>query len=595
MGSRASRRALPRRPPLFATVVAKSATSAHSIASSVVEAKHDVLVIGAGCAGMRAAIEAFDEGADVALLSKIHPVRSHSGAAEGGINAALGNASEDSPEEHAFDTVKGSDYLGDQDAIQILCDEAPADVHQLERWGAVFSRTAEGKIAQRPFGAAGAPRTAYAADITGHVLIHVLYEQVMKRDILVYEEFFAWQLVIDEDRCQGVIAWDLLNGGLKTIGAKTVILATGGAGRLYTGTTNAYACTGDGMTMALQAGVALEDMEMMQFHPTTLAPTGVLITEGCRGEGAYLLNSEDDRFLKRYAPNAMELASRDVISRAEQTEIDEGRGVDGNVLLDLRHLGAEKILDRLHGTRELSMVFAGVDPIYEPIPVRPGAHYHMGGVDTDVWGLTSVEGLYAAGEVACVSVHGANRLGGNALMETITFGKRAGRHAAEWALSNTTVTVPASVEQDAERELRALLDRTDGERPWKIRDELAETMHVNFGVFRREDQMIEQGDIVQRLRERYERVVVEDKGEVFNSDLTQALELGFLLELAECMVVCGIARKESRGAHARPDDYPTRDDENFMKHTLVTTEDGAPVLEWKPVSVTKWEPMERKY
>ena len=349
-------------------------------------AKHDVLVIGAGLAGMRAAIEAFDEGADVALLSKIHPVRSHSGAAEGGINAALGNASEDSPEEHAFDTVKGSDYLGDQDAIQILCDEAPADVHQLERWGAVFSRTAEGKIAQRPFGAAGAPRTAYAADITGHVLIHVLYEQVMKRDILVYEEVFAWQLVIDEDRCQGVIAWDLLNGGLKTIGAKTVILATGGAGRLYTGTTNAYACTGDGMTMALQAGVALEDMEMMQFHPTTLAPTGVLITEGCRGEGAYLLNSESDRFLKRYAPNAMELASRDVISRAEQTEIDEGRGVEGNVLLDLRHLGAEKIIERLPGTRELSMTFAGVDPIYEPIPVRPGAHYHMGGVDTDVWG-----------------------------------------------------------------------------------------------------------------------------------------------------------------------------------------------------------------
>src|SRR6187200_3517582 len=308
---------------------------------------------------MRAAIEAHDAGADVALLSKIHPVRSHSGAAEGGINAALGNASEDSPEEHAFDTVKGSDYLGDQDAIQILCDEAPADVHQLERWGAVFSRTPEGKIAQRPFGAAGEPRTAYAADITGHVLVHVLYEQVMKRDIKTYEEFFAWKLVIDDDRCQGVIAWDLLNGGLTAIGAKTVILATGGAGRLYTGTTNAYACTGDGMAMALRAGVALKDMEMMQFHPTTLAPTGVLITEGCRGEGAFLLNATGERFLARYAPNAMELASRDVISRAEQTEIDEGRGVDGNVMLDLRHLGAEKILDRLHGTRELAMTFAG--------------------------------------------------------------------------------------------------------------------------------------------------------------------------------------------------------------------------------------------
>jgi succinate dehydrogenase / fumarate reductase flavoprotein subunit len=556
---------------------------------------HDVVVVGAGCAGMRAAIEAFDAGADVALLSKIHPVRSHSGAAEGGINAALGNASEDDPQKHAFDTVKGSDYLGDQDAIEILCDEAPADVYQLERWGAVFSRTADGRIAQRPFGAAGEPRTAYAADITGHVLIHVLYEQVMKRDIPTYEEFFAWKLVVDDDRCQGVIAWDLVRGGLQSIPAKTVILATGGAGRLYTGTTNAYACTGDGMSLALRAGIALKDMEMMQFHPTTLAPTGVLITEGCRGEGAFLLNKDADRFLVRYAPNAMELASRDVISRAEQTEIDEGRGVDGNVLLDLRHLGAERILERLHGTRELSMTFAGVDPIYEPIPVRPGAHYHMGGVDTDVWGQTTLEGLYAAGEVACVSVHGANRLGGNALMETITYGKRVGRHAAEWAQTHTTIAVPPSIEADAEKELRTLLDRTEGERPWQIRDELAETMHENFGVFRREEQMLKQGEIVSGLRERYDRVVVEDKGDVFNSDLTQALELGFLLELAASMVVSGLARKESRGAHARPYDYPDRDDENYMRHTLVTWEDGAPKLDWKPVSVTKWQPEERKY
>src|SRR2546430_8236891 len=439
---------------------------------------------------MRAAIEAHDAGADVALLSKIHPVRSHSGAAEGGINAALGNASEDSPEEHAYDTV---------------------------------------------------------------------------------------------------------NGGLKSIGAKTVILTTGGAGRLYTGTTNAYACTGDGMAMALRAGVALEDMEMMQFHPTTLAPTGVLITEGCRGEGAYLLNGEGERFLKRYAPNAMELASRDVISRAEQTEIDEGRGIDGNVLLDLRHLGADKIIERLPGTRELSMVFAGVDPIREPIPVRPGAHYHMGGVDTDVWGQTSLEGLYAAGECACVSVHGANRLGGNALMETITYGKRAGAHAADWALSHTTVAVPPSVEADAERDLRALLGRDKGERPWSIRDELAQTMHENFGVFRREGEMQRQGEIVASLRERYEHVVVEDKGDVFNSDLTQALELGFLLELADCMIVAGLARKESRGAHARPYDYPDRDDESYLKHTIVTWADGRPELDWRPVTATKWQPQERTY
>jgi succinate dehydrogenase flavoprotein subunit len=545
---------------------------------------------------MRAAIEAHDLGADVALLSKIHPVRSHSGAAEGGINAALGNASEDSPEEHAFDTVKGSDYLGDQDAIQILCDEAPGDVYQLEHWGAVFSRTEDGRIAQRPFGAAGEPRTAFAADITGHVLIHVLYEQVMKRELQVYEEFFAWKLVIDDDRCQGVIAWDLLNGGLKTIGAKTVVLATGGAGRLYTGTTNAYACTGDGMAMALRAGVPLKDMEMMQFHPTTLAPTGVLITEGCRGEGAYLLNAESERFLKNYAPNAMELASRDVISRAEQVEIDEGRGVDGNVLLDLRHLGAEKILERLHGTRELSMTFAGVDPIYDPIPVRPGAHYHMGGVDTDhELGITELEGLYAAGECACVSVHGANRLGGNALMETITYGRRAGAAAADWALTHTTVAVPPGIEADAERELKTLLDRSKGERPWQIRDELARTMHENFGVFRRENQMKEQERIVGYLRERYENVVVEDKGEVFNNDLTQALELGYLLDLASCMIVAGLERKESRGAHARPYDYPDRDDENFMKHTIVRWVGDHPVLDWKPVTMTKWQPQERKY
>jgi succinate dehydrogenase / fumarate reductase flavoprotein subunit len=560
-----------------------------------VEAKHDVLIVGAGCAGMRAAIEAFDAGADVAVISKIHPVRSHSGAAEGGINAALGNASEDDPEKHAYDTVKGSDYLGDQDAIEVLCEEAPDDVYQLEHWGAVFSRTEDGRIAQRPFGAAGEPRTAYAADITGHVLIHVLYEQVMKRDLTVYEEWFAWKLVEDDGRCQGVICWDLLNGGLKLVGAKTVILATGGAGRLYTGTTNAYACTGDGMALALRLGVPLKDMEMMQFHPTTLSPSGVLITEGCRGEGAYLLNGDGERFLTRYAPNAMELASRDVISRAEQTEIDEGRGVDGDVLLDLRHLGAEKIVERLHGTRELSMVFAGVDPIHEPIPVRPGAHYHMGGVDTDLDGKTALDALYAAGECACVSVHGANRLGGNALMETITFGKRSGLAAAEWAHSHTVVAPPESALADAERELRTMLDRAQGERPHAIRDEMAATMHENFGVFRREEQMREEGEIVAGLRERYERVVVDDKGDVFNSDLTQALELGFLLELAACMVEAGLARKESRGAHARPYDYPDRDDANYMRHTMVTWADDRPQLTWEPVRTTKWQPQERTY
>jgi succinate dehydrogenase/fumarate reductase flavoprotein subunit len=560
-----------------------------------VEAKHDVLVIGAGCAGMRAAIAASDAGADVAVVSKLHPTRSHSGAAEGGINAALGNAGADDPETHAFDTVKGSDYLGDQDSIEILAREAPGDIYQLEHWGAFFSRQDDGRLAQRPFGAAGAPRTVFAADITGHVLIQVLYEQLVKRDITVYEEWFAWQLVVDDDRCQGVICWDLLNGGLKVLGAKTVILATGGMGRLYRATTNAYACTGDGMAMALRAGLPLKDMEFMQFHPTTLFPSGILLTEGCRGEGAYLINSEGDRFMATYAPNAMELASRDVVSRSEQTEIDQGRGVNGSVLLDMRHLGADRIIERLPGSRELSMTFAGVDPIHEPVPVRPGAHYHMGGVDTDSDCLTELTGLYAAGEAACVSVHGANRLGGNSLMETITYGRRAGQAAADWALTHTTVTVPEAIERDAERELKTLLGRTQGERPWQVRDELGASMLENFGVFRRGDQMQRQLELIAGLRERYGSVVVEDKGDIFNSDLTQAIELGYMLDLAACMLQAGLARKESRGAHSRPDDHPDRDDENFLKHSITRWVDGAPELSYKEVRVTRWKPEARSY
>jgi succinate dehydrogenase / fumarate reductase flavoprotein subunit len=557
--------------------------------------EHDVLVIGGGCAGMRAAIAAHDAGADVAIISKLHPTRSHSGAAEGGINAALGNAKEDSPEIHAYDTVKGSDFIGDQDAIEVFTAEAPGDIIQLEHWGAFFSRRDDGKLAQRPFGAAGSPRTVYAADITGHVLIQVLYEQLVKRDIQVYEEFFAWQLVVNDDRCQGVICWDLLNGGLKTVGGKTVVMATGGAGRQYRVTTNAYACTGDGNAMALHVGVPLKDMEFMQFHPTTLYPSGVLLTEGCRGEGAFLINSEGERFMKHYAPNALELASRDVVSRSEQTEIDEGRGINGSVYLDMRHLGAERIIERLPGSRELSMTFAGVDPIYDPVPVRPGAHYHMGGISTDNHGATELTGLYAAGECACVSVHGANRLGGNSLMETITFGRRSGEAAAEWALSHTTIEVPESLERDVERQLRELLDRESGERPWQIREELGTSMLENFAVFREESKMLRQREIILELRERYKNVYVEDKGDVFNSDLTSAIELGNMLDTALCMVEGGIWRKESRGAHSRPHDYPKRDDENFMVHTITRWRDGDVELSTEPVRVTKWEPEERKY
>ncbi len=562
----------------------------------------DVVVVGAGCAGMRAAIEAHDAGARVAVVSKLHPTRSHSGAAEGGINAALGNTAEDSPEMHAFDTVKGSDYLGDQDAIEIFTREAPGDIYQLEHWGCVFSRNDEGKLAQRPFGAAGSPRTVFAADITGHVLIQVLFEQLAKRmaeGLVVFEEYFAFRLVEEDGRCVGVVSWDLLNGGVKLTRGTATILATGGVGRMYRATTNAYACTGDGMSMALRAGLPLKDIEFMQFHPTTMFPSGILITEGCRGEGGYLINKDGERFMKRYAPNALELASRDVVSRSETTEIEAGRGINGSVLLDLRHLGAEKILSRLPGSRELAMTYAGVDPIYDPIPVRPGAHYHMGGIETDNDGLTGLEGLYAAGETACVSVHGANRLGGNSLMETITFGRRSGKAAAEWALSRGQAAGSGAADgarADAETWVKGLLDVRSGERPWPIRDELGLSMLENFGVFRRPEKMAAQEEVVDGLRERYERgVVVEDKGAVFNSDLTQAIELGYMLDVAACMLQAGQARKESRGAHSRPYDFPARDDENFMKHSISTWVDGAPVLSYRDVRVTQWQPMERKY
>ncbi len=561
----------------------------------------DVLVVGAGCAGMRAAIEAHDAGARVAVVSKLHPTRSHSGAAEGGINAALGNKADDNPETHAFDTVKGSDYLGDQDAIEIFTREAPGDIYQLEHWGCVFSRNAEGKLDQRPFGAAGSPRTVYSADITGHVLIQVLFEQLAKRmaqGLVVFEEYFAFRLVEDDGRCTGVVCWDLLNGGVKAVLGSSTILATGGMGRLYRATTNAYACTGDGMAMALRAGLPLKDMEFMQFHPTTMFPSGILITEGCRGEGGFLINKDGERFMKRYAPNALELASRDVVSRSETTEIEAGRGVNGSVMLDLRHLGPEKILTKLPGSRDLAMTYAGVDPIYEPIPVRPGAHYHMGGVQTDEWGRTELEGLYAAGEAACVSVHGANRLGGNSLMETITFGRRSGLHAAEHALTRATRANghAEAARSDAEAWIKGLLDNSAGERPWQIRDELGQSMLENFGVFRYPERMEKQIEVIGELKARHDRgIVVEDKGSVFNSDLTQAIELGYLLDLAAVMLQAGLARQESRGAHSRPSDFPERDDENFLKHSITHWVDGAPQLSYADVRMTKWEPMVRSY
>jgi succinate dehydrogenase / fumarate reductase flavoprotein subunit len=558
--------------------------------------RHDVVVVGAGLAGMRAAIEASRYGVDVAVVSKLHPTRSHSGAAEGGINAALGNAGEDSPENHTFFTVKGSDYLGDQDAIAVMCEEGPGDIYELEHMGAIFSRTEDGKIAQRPFGAGGAPRTCYAADITGHVLLHVLYEQLVKSGVTVYEEWFALDLVTDGERCVGLTAWDLLHGGVQGVQARAVIMATGGLGRIYRGTTNAYACTGDGMSMAWRAGVPLKDMEFMQFHPTTLKANGVLITEGARGEGGYLRNAEGERFMYNYAPNAGELASRDVVSRSEQTEIDEGRGVDGCILLDLTHLGAKRIMERLHGSRELAMDYAGVDPIEEPIPVRPGSHYHMGGIDADIDGRTIMPGLYAAGECACVSVHGANRLGGNSLLETIVFGRRSGAAAAREVRSNGRggVFSPSAV-RVAEKSIRELLYNFDGVRPAVLRTELADTMYEDAGIFRTAEKLEACKATVEDLRERYAAgVIVQDKSTTFNSDLVQAIELGSMLEMADCLVTGAVARTESRGAHSRLD-YPERDDDNWLRHTMTFYDEGRVRLDYKPVTITEYQPAVRTY
>ncbi len=550
---------------------------------------HDILIVGAGLAGMRAAVAAqtLYGHLDVAIISKVHPVRSHSVAAQGGINAALGE--NDSWEAHAFDTTKGGIYLADQDAVEVMCREAPGDILELERMGVIFSRDARGRIAQRPFGGAGFPRTCYAADRTGHALLHAMYEQLLKRSVKVYEEWYVTSLLVEDGACRGVIAWDLLRGGLQAIGAKAVILATGGCGRIFLTSTNAVINTGDGMALAYRAGVPLEDMEFVQFHPTTLKDTGILITEGARGEGGYLLNTLGERFMKKYAPEQVELAPRSTVSLAIGQEILEGRGVDGCILLDLRHLGRARILERLPQIRELAREFAGVDPIESPIPVRPGAHYQMGGIKTTTWGETEMPGLYAAGECACVSVHGANRLGGNSLLETIVFGRRAGTRAGEYVSTLGPKAVTDTALREEERRLGRLMRNGPGVRAWEIRDELGRLLSVNLGIFRTKESMLKAQAELRQLKAQAERVYIEDRGKVFNSDLIQALELGSLAEIAETIVAGAIAREESRGAHYRAD-FPKRDDANWLKHTLAHRTSDGPRLSHASVTITRFQP-----
>jgi succinate dehydrogenase flavoprotein subunit len=561
---------------------------------------HDVLIIGAGLAGQRAALAAADAGASVAILSKVHPVRSHSVAAAGGINAALNP--EDSWESHAFDTVKGSDYLGDQDAIEIMCREAPDEILWLEHAGVTFHRSDSGHLGTRAFGGASQARTYYVADITGQAILHVLYERLMKHHETVdrFEEWFTTTLLQDEDgACVGCVARDIRSGRLETFNAKSVILASGGAGQVFKPTTNALICTGDGIAQAYRIGAPLMDMEMIQYHPTTLAENGFLITEGARGEGAHLYNALGERFMERYAPNKLELASRDVVSRAEQTEINEGRGFpDGTIALDITKVPRKRTLEALREIVNIGKDFAGVDITREPIHIKPGMHYIMGGVKTDFDGQTPIPGLYAAGEVACVSVHGGNRLGANSLLDTLIFGRRSGEHAAHRARGVAMPKAPASVLRDAQGEIDAILGRDTGSRPPRriseIKEELGETMNRYVAVFRDAEGLAQAHEIVARLKQEAPQAAIDDKGTIFNQDVLAAIELGYMLDVAEAIVLAAQERKESRGAQFRTD-FPERNDADWLHHITVSLNGDGPELATAPVTMTRWEPQERTY
>ncbi len=564
--------------------------------------RHDVIVVGGGLAGLRAAVEAKLRGADVAVVSLLYPMRSHSVAAQGGINAALGNADpSDSVERHAFDTIKGADYLADQDAVLEYCQDAIERVLELDRWGVPFSRFEDGRIAQRPFGGAGFPRTCYAADKTGHAVMHTVFQQALRLGVTFYNERAVLRLARDEEGVRGLVAMNVQTGELEAYEAKAVIMATGGAGRIYARTTNSHHSTGFGMALAYWVGAPLEDMEFIQFHPTTLYGTNILISEAARGEGGILLNAEGERFMERYAPEKMELAPRDIVARAIWTEVLEGRGFENEyVHLVISHLGADLIMERLPQIWELALKFAGVDAREEPIPVQPGQHYTMGGIETDKHGRARIKGLYAAGECACVSVHGANRLGGNSLLECVVFGARAGASAAE-DVERREFDGKEAVEralEEVEGRIKVLLERGREEghsNPYRIRRDMQQAMWDYVGIFRDEERLRKGVETIRRLRKEYrESAGVPAPPGPFNQGLLDALIIEGMLDVALVVAEGALRRTESRGGHYRTD-YPKRDDEKWLKHTLAFYTPDGPEFDYKPVVITKWQPTERRY
>ncbi len=563
---------------------------------------YDVIIIGGGLTGLRAALQLSRADCSCAILSKVHPLRSHSVAAQGGMNASLGNVpgnegAMDSWERHAYDTIKGSDYLADQDAVVRMCKEAAASVIELEHMGTVWSRLENGKIAQRPFGGAGFPRTCYAADRTGHTILHTLYEQVTDKKIPIYEEFFVTSLVTDSGWCTGCTALEILTGTVHGFCAKATLMATGGFGRIYSRSTNAIINTGDGQALAIQAGASLKDMEFVQFHPTSLMGSNILISEAARGEGGVLVNKNGERFMTRYAPHSADLAPRDVVARAIEQEIATGRGFEGGyVHLDLRHLGAERIRERLPGIRLIAMDFAGMDPITGPIPVQPAQHYSMGGIDVGIEGQSRLPGLYAAGECACISVHGANRLGGNSLLETVVFGRLVADSVIRDVRSEPVpATGPVlSAMKEIEGKINGILGRSGGEPLFPILDSLKETMYTKFGIFREGNSMVKGRAEIDKLRERLGNISISDRDRAVNQALVRYLELEYMVQVAEAVALGAIYRRESRGSHTRTD-YPARDDDHFLTHTIASRQNGGMAITYAPVTPGMFTPEKRVY